>query len=233
MRNLMRSAIGITCILSILSFMSVAPAIAENAAGKTRSCTLIDYNSPTIGAGITHIIALKEDGTVQIAQSPYWTFNASGWTNIKAVAANEGSIVGLREDGTVLSQGMIDGYRPIDTSNWANIKAIAAGDNHVVGLRIDGTVIVDGYLDDATAEEISGGENRDSDHLKDKSLPIVLLYFFRVFVQDQPSVFFSLLLLKHPQLSSCTPKASLPMSPQTSSPGQAGCLTPLSAPNPL
>lgn len=160
-RKITIGIVGFVCTLLISAFITLTPAYSETAAGETRDCTLIDYNSPTIGAGITHIIALKEDGTVQLTQASSWHFDVSGWTNIKAVAAGEGVIAGLREDGTVLSQGMIDaaGYRPVDTSNWANIKAIATGANHIVGLRNDGTVIVDGYLDDASAEEIAGWTN--------------------------------------------------------------------------
>lgn len=150
--------VGFVCILLISSFMTLAPAYSETAAGKTRSCTLIDYNSPTIGAGITHIIALKEDGTVEVAEDYPPRFNVTGWTNIKAVAAGEGLIAGLREDGTVLSQGWV-AWHPADTTGWSNITAIAAGADHIVGLKVDGTVIVDGYLDDATAEEISGWTN--------------------------------------------------------------------------
>ena len=55
------------------------------------------------------------------------------------VATGQQFIVGLRADGTVLTQG-IDGYGETDADAWTDIASISTGWQHTVGLGTDGDV---------------------------------------------------------------------------------------------
>lgn len=76
-----------------------------------------------------------------------WERSSALWQEInpgKTIAAGEGHLVGLREDGTVLATGNNTNFQ-CDVSGWENIVSIAAGRLHTVGLRADGTVVAAGY----------------------------------------------------------------------------------------
>lgn len=82
--------------LVFLSFLLVSPAKAIS-----QECE-IDYNRPTIAAGLIHTIGIKEDGTVvAVGDNSFGQLNVSSWTNIKAIAAGDLHTVGIKEDGTV------------------------------------------------------------------------------------------------------------------------------------
>lgn len=65
------------------------------------------------------------------------------WENITAIAAGSHHLLGLKDDGTVVSLGdESDGK--CDVSEWTDIIALAAGESHTIGLRSDGTVVAAG-----------------------------------------------------------------------------------------
>ena len=96
----------------------------------------------TVGAGNSHTVGLKSDGTVVAVGYNYG--DVSGWADIVAISAGNSHTVGLKSDGTVVAVGNNrDGQ--CDVSGWKNIVAISAGEYHTVGLKSDGTVVAVGY----------------------------------------------------------------------------------------
>jgi alpha-tubulin suppressor-like RCC1 family protein len=96
-----------------------------------------------IGAGWSHSLALKADGSVVA-----WGANFAGQTNVPAnlgdvvaVSANGLFSLALTGDGTVVAWG--DGtYEQTNIpSSATNVVAIAAGGYHALALRADGSVV--------------------------------------------------------------------------------------------
>lgn len=123
----------------------------------------------SISVGDLHTLGLKKDGTVVSTEINYLndaipaavsstTYDymqhgqteASGWTDIVAVAAGQYHSVGLRKDGTVAAIGD-NSSGQCEVSEWRNIVAIDAGDSYTVGLRKDGTVITTASQDSIRA----------------------------------------------------------------------------------
>ena len=65
----------------------------------------------------------------------------SNWTNIIAFSENFNFFVGLRKDGTVITD-FKSGVEPLDLSDWKDIVAIQANDSLVVGKKSDGTFVL-------------------------------------------------------------------------------------------
>jgi hypothetical protein len=66
----------------------------------------------SIAAGYSHLVGLREDGTVYaVGKNDYGQCNIEGWTNIERVAAFGVSTVGYREDGSIL----VAGNNPIES----------------------------------------------------------------------------------------------------------------------
>lgn len=64
------------------------------------------------------------------------------------LAAGDSFLVGLKENGRVVTVGAMGGYfceslKPVD--QWKNVGVIAAGDIHIVALTRDGTILTAGY----------------------------------------------------------------------------------------
>ena len=99
----------------------------------------------TVGAGNSHTVGLKSDGTVvAVGYNRDGQCDVSGWKNIVAISAGEYHTVGLKSDGTVVAVGYNYNGRCY-VSGWADIVAIRAGNEHTVGLKADGTVVAAGY----------------------------------------------------------------------------------------
>ena len=98
----------------------------------------------TIGAGLSHTVGLKTDGTViALGSDLYEQCDVSGWTDIVAVSTGSWHTVGLKADGTVVAVGDNESGK-CDVENWTDIVAISAGGDHTVGLRANGTVVAVG-----------------------------------------------------------------------------------------
>ena len=112
----------------------------------------------TVGAGDSHTVGLKSDGTVVAGgDNKYGQCDVSGWTDIVAIRAGDSHTVGLKADGTVVAVGD-NKYGQCDVSGWENIVAIRAGAWHTVGLKADGTVVAVGYNEDGQCD-VSGWKN--------------------------------------------------------------------------
>ena len=90
------------------------------------------------------LVGLKADGTVVMAGTKEEIAlheDVMDWRGIVDIDAFDGSIIGLRKDGTVVFS---KDWGDIDVSDWTDIVAVATGSNHVVGLKSDGTVVTAG-----------------------------------------------------------------------------------------
>lgn len=91
-------------------------------------------------ASNTHALILLEDGTVtSMGSNAYGQRNLSEWTRIAAVAAGDTFSAGLRENGTVVIAGQLDGVD--DVERWTDIVEIAATGSYVYGLTTEGTIV--------------------------------------------------------------------------------------------
>ena len=97
-----------------------------------------------IAAGSTFIVGLRTDGAVVTTHLSVTTRSAVGsWTDITAIAAGNGHIIGLSRSGYPVAAGET-GYGQC-LVNWPDIQSIAAGHNHTVALRKDGTTVAAGH----------------------------------------------------------------------------------------
>lgn len=82
-------------------------------------------------------IAVRSDGTV-VTSDYFSKFDTSDWHGISSVDVSNGHLVGLRNDGKIVST---DGSFGVGDSNGVTgIKAIAAGDFATYGVHLNGTV---------------------------------------------------------------------------------------------
>lgn len=117
-----------------------------------------------IVCGENFIAGLKEDGSVVVSggclpyalrDSNYITNNDVGlglsgieietddWTGIVLISAGRNHLVGIRNDGTVVSAGL-NNYNQCDTEDWTNVVSVEASNNTTVGHCSDGTVYIAG-----------------------------------------------------------------------------------------
>lgn len=116
----------------------------------------------SIAYGWNYIVALKEDGTLNVSissnglKTDYGQCNIEDWRDIRQVVTSMDHTVGLKSDGTVEAVGNNE-YGQCDVSNWTDIVMIAAGDNHTIGLKENGTVVATGksggYCDPCAVED--------------------------------------------------------------------------------
>ena len=105
--------------------------------------------------GDGHAVFLKEDGTVtSCGSNAFGQRNLSEWNKIAAVAAGEKFTAGLRENGTVVVAGELNGKS--DVERWENVTAISASKEHLLGLTADGKILAN-----ATYGGVETGEDTD------------------------------------------------------------------------
>ena len=98
----------------------------------------------TVGAGSSHTVGLKPDGTVvAVGHNNHNQCEVGDWQDIVAVSAGGYYTVGLKSDGTVVAVGENDDGQ-CDVSDWKNIVSIRTGWSDTVGLKSDGTKVVVG-----------------------------------------------------------------------------------------
>ena len=121
-----------------------------------------DVVQVTCGEGF--IAGLKSDGSVVVSggylpsalegskillYDDDWTgfdsvkFNLSEWNGIVSISAGAHHLVGLKQDGTVVSAGL-DTYGQCDTGSWTDILRIQASKNVTIGYMADGDYLISG-----------------------------------------------------------------------------------------
>ena len=104
------------------------------------------YNHNTIGAGFSHTVALKADGSVvAVGSNECGECNVSDWTEIVAISAAGFHTVGLKANGTVIAVGSNE-HGECNVSDWTDIVAVAASTCFTVGLKDNGTVVTAGQF---------------------------------------------------------------------------------------
>ena len=94
----------------------------------------------SISCGVTHVLALRDDGSVVAAGN-----NVGGccavdtWQNIKAIVAKKYHSLGLTEDGRVLFAGWNTSGQG-DVEEWGRIRLLRAADGYTVGVDQDGQI---------------------------------------------------------------------------------------------
>lgn len=105
----------------------------------------------TISAGLHFSVCLRSDNKLICTDNRY---KFEDWDNIVSISYLDNIAIGLKEDGTVISEGHRTSLNSndicdVDVSKWKNIIQIDAGQQHVVGLTNDGNVLTTG-LDEYT-----------------------------------------------------------------------------------
>lgn len=99
-------------------------------------------------AAYDHTVAVKQDGTaLAVGHNKHHQCDLQGWRDIVEVAVGNYHTVGLRADGTVITnkvEGFWTSFGQDKTDDWQDIVAVAAGYSHTLGLKRDGTVVAVG-----------------------------------------------------------------------------------------
>lgn len=109
----------------------------------------IGSNNRSISCSPTHLVALKQDGTVRAYgenDAGQCDVRWSNWRDIVSVETDMDNTIGLRTDGTIVMTRKDDLFIA-EASSWKNIVAISVGINAIVGLKDDGTIVKAGMID--------------------------------------------------------------------------------------
>lgn len=98
--------------------------------GSRKSLTITDQNR--LAVGNQYSIYIHDNGKVNVRGS---LNNPNAFENLVQVSAYEDLAVGLKKDGTVVSN-----QASMDTSKLKSIKMIASGKDHILALKDNGTV---------------------------------------------------------------------------------------------
>lgn len=113
------------------------------------------------------IIGLNKNGTVNLEGhqdkrdtegKDIWKVDVSDWENIVQISSGQQHVVGLKEDGKVVSAGLVKG-----TEDWEDIRMIAAGWGHTVGLDSNGKIHYVGNISKVLKEGIEKSEGKWDD----------------------------------------------------------------------
>lgn len=106
------------------------------------------------------LIALKSDGSVNLAYSSSYTYgkDVSDWNHIIQVSAGNLFAVGLCEDGTIKRIGRNEEGQ-LNVDSWSDIKYIATGQRFTVGMDSKGNLFFAGQGKDEFEKEYH--ENED------------------------------------------------------------------------
>lgn len=86
--------------------------------------------------------AVRRDGTVLAAPEALAGL-IGNWTDMAKIVIGEKWVLGLKQDGTVISAG-IDGETPPDVSSWTDIMDLGTGKDYCVGVRSSGNLVFAG-----------------------------------------------------------------------------------------
>lgn len=99
----------------------------------------------TVAAADETLFGRKADGSIVRTTYSYGTATKEEMKGLTKVVSGGGYLLGLREDGTVITWG-VSGKRfgQEDLSGWTDITDIAACEDGAMGLKSDGTVVTAG-----------------------------------------------------------------------------------------
>ena len=86
--------------------------------------------------------AVRKDGTVLAAPEELAGI-VGNWTGMRKVVVGDRWVLGVKQDGTVLTAGLAGETQP-DLSGWTDIVDIGTGYDYCAGVRADGTVLFAG-----------------------------------------------------------------------------------------
>ena len=102
-----------------------------------------------VASSINATYALTNEGTVlATGKDENGQLNVDSWSEIVEISASDDYVVGLREDGTVVSTMDIP-----EITNWNEIIDVSAGNSYLAALKKDGTVLTVGVSEDTKGEE--------------------------------------------------------------------------------
>lgn len=137
----------------LVSVASIVVAVSLIGVGVSRhnivhAIQVANEQKRTLSANGSYSVEVLSDGRVSaFSGEDIDSLNAQlqDWTDIKSVAVGAGSVIGLKNDGTVvgcmIDDSGIEDCGQTDVDDWSGVVAIAAGDYNTVGLLEDGTVI--------------------------------------------------------------------------------------------
>jgi hypothetical protein len=106
---------------------------------------IVDKYQKCIAAYNYSTVGLKSDGTVVAVRKSdlLYSYDLEGKRDIIAITAGGKGILGLKSNGTVVTEGY-GGSKYSEYEKWRDIVAIAGSSSHIVGLKSDGTVVAVG-----------------------------------------------------------------------------------------
>lgn len=135
------NALGTATSADALLLLTPAAVWGDNSSGQS-VVPLAATNLIALAAGASHLLALRDDGTVLA-----WGNNSCGQTTVPANAANVVRIaagelhsLALRGDGTLVGWGNNYSGQAVPPAGLSNVVEIAAGTMHSLALLADGTV---------------------------------------------------------------------------------------------
>lgn len=103
--------------------------------------------SKSISAGIFYSAAVTEEGQVSFSGVGFsGQADIEKWDHILSVSVMGNIVIGLKEDGTVVT-ATIDNYR-LGTETWNDVIEVSAGEQYIIGLKEDGTLLALGHNGD-------------------------------------------------------------------------------------
>ena len=144
-------AFAVVVIMAVTGLRKGADSAEQEQAGKSGSAGREQIeeeraeNSLPSDVGHTgDAVSDSEGGTLTLEEKGYKPGEQIVWPKAETmIAAGEGHLLSLRDDGTVLAAGRNDAGQ-CDVEGWESIAAVYAGNIISGGLRTDGTVVVAG-----------------------------------------------------------------------------------------
>lgn len=103
--------------------------------------------SKTISAGIIYSAAVTQEGQVSFSGVGFsGQTDIEKWDHILSVSVMGNIVIGLKEDGTVVT-ATINNYR-LGTETWNDVIEVSAGEQYIIGLKEDGTLLAFGHNGD-------------------------------------------------------------------------------------
>lgn len=103
--------------------------------------------SKTISAGIFYSAAVTQKGQVSFSGVSFsGKSDIENWEHVLSVSVMGNIVIGLKEDGTVVT-ATINNYR-LGTETWNDVIQVSAGEQYIIGLKEDGTLLALGHNGD-------------------------------------------------------------------------------------